>query len=294
MSSHFLVQVSGTGGFPNVNDEHKYENHVWSVKKRDSPHGEVARGDILLFYCTANVELYPMQLALQARVNHISEDRVTFHLDPPSQFSTPLSRAQILHYVDDGYLDDAFRSCGAQGFNIRKLEPDSAVRVLQLLNNGSQEVETPPERVPPIREPHAQAGSPLDKFFETKLEDWIVEHWDEIDFGQRIRLYQENGETVGQQYDTREVGIIDLLCEDEDTQDIVVIELKRGRPSDQVIGQLARYIGWTSANLAEGRKVKGIILAPDFDSRLRYAAQAIPDTRLLKYQTHFEIYHEPV
>ena len=45
---------------------------------------------------------------------------------------------------------------------------------------------------------------------------------------------------VGQQYNTGLVGTIDLLCEDEESGDLVVIELKRGRPSDEVAGQLAR------------------------------------------------------
>ena len=95
---------------------------------------------------------------------------------------------------------------------------------------------------------------------------------------------------VGQQYNTGLVGTIDLLCEDEESGDLVVIELKRGRPSDEVAGQLARYVGWAQKHLADGRRVRGVILAPAFDDKLRYAASAIPDTTLLRYQTKFEVF----
>ena len=131
---------------------------------------------------------------------------------------------------------------------------------------------------------------PLDRLIETKLEQWLVEHWDDIDFGQKLVIYTESGEAVGQQYDTGIVGRIDLLCEAEESNNLVVIELKRGRPSDEVVGQLARYIGWVKQNLANGREVNGIILAPEFDDRLRYAASAIPGTLLLRYQTRFEVH----
>ena len=284
MSTYFLVQVNNTSGYPNITQNHKYENPVWASKSRDKPQGEVEPDDIMLIYCTQDVQDYSMCLALQSRIDRVSEDKTTFYLDRPSPFPNPLPREKILQYVDQGILDEAFRSCGAQGFNIRKLESHSAEIVLEILNKSamtSAEADHPPSI--------GSSGSPLDRLIETKLEEWLVEHWNEIDFGQKIRLYRENGEAVGQQYDTREVGIIDLLCEDEDTQELIVIELKRGRPSDEVIGQLARYIGWTSANLAKGRKVRGIILAPDFDTKLRYAARAISDTRLLRYQTKFEI-----
>jgi restriction system protein len=135
-------------------------------------------------------------------------------------------------------------------------------------------------------------GSPLARLIETKLEEWLVEHWQEVNFGSQLKLYEEGGQAVGQQYETHVVGRIDLLCEDEDSGDLAVIELKSGRPSDEVVGQLARYMGWTQRHLANGRKVRGIILAPEFDDKLRYAASAIPNSTLLRYQTRFEVFVE--
>lgn len=86
------------------------------------------------------------------------------------------------------------------------------------------------------------------------------------------------------------VGRIDLFCEDASSGALVVVELKKGRQSDDVVGQLARYMGWVKENLAEGQAVEGVVLAPAADERLRYAAMAIPGVRLLRYETRFEVF----
>ena len=39
-----------------------------------------------------------------------------------------------------------------------------------------------------------------------------------------------------------EVGTIDILADEPDTNSLVVIELKKGRESDKVVGQTLRYI----------------------------------------------------
>ena len=278
---YFLVQINNSAGYPYVTQNHKYDNDAWMRRQRDRAHGNVSAGDTLLFYCTGDVPTVPMTLAFSALVGKVSPDNAEFELSDLHWFPQPLPRYRILQLVDQELLSDAFRNCGAQGFNICEIDPASAGRVLQLVEREATEINAPIAGPLP--------GSPLDALIETKLEEWLVEHWNEIDFGLKLRIYTDNGEAVGQQYDTGEVGRIDLLCVDEDTNDLVILELKRGRPSDVVVGQLARYIGWTRANVAKGRRVRGIVLAPDFDSRLRYAASALPDTILLKYQTKFEI-----
>ncbi len=70
------------------------------------------------------------------------------------------------------------------------------------------------------------------------------------------------------------VGRSDLICTNENG-DLVVIELKRGMTSDETIGQVLRYIGWIRENIAkEGQKVRGCIVAGDYDEQLRLAAFA--------------------
>ena len=113
-----------------------------------------------------------------------------------------------------------------------------------------------------------------------------------MDFGSKLKIYEEEGQRVGQQYDTGVVGRIDLLCEDTCSGALVVMELKKGRPSDVVIGQLARYMGWVKEHLANGRDVEGVVLTPTYCERLRYAAKAIPGCRLLRYETRFDIFPE--
>jgi hypothetical protein len=70
------------------------------------------------------------------------------------------------------------------------------------------------------------------------------------------------------------VGISDLICVD-DHGDFVVIELKRGKSSDEVVGQLCRYIGYIKENIAKkGQKVQGWIVTGSYDEGLRLAAKA--------------------
>ncbi|KAF5432687.1 Endonuclease NucS, RecB family [Candidatus Methanophagaceae archaeon] len=59
------------------------------------------------------------------------------------------------------------------------------------------------------------------------------------------------------EYDTKNVGRIDLLCIDRN-RDFVVVETKKGKESDKVVGQIQRYMGWINRNLAKnGENVRG-------------------------------------
>lgn len=79
-------------------------------------------------------------------------------------------------------------------------------------------------------------------------------------------------------------GRIDLLCRDSD-DNLVVVELKRDTPSDQVVGQLLRYMGFVKENyLKAGKIVRGIIVAHAADERLRLALQALPNVELKLYE----------
>lgn len=70
------------------------------------------------------------------------------------------------------------------------------------------------------------------------------------------------------------IGRSDLICTDE-AGDLVVLELKRAMGSDEVVGQVLRYVGWVRENIAEdGQRVRGCIVAGDYDEGLRLAASA--------------------
>lgn len=67
------------------------------------------------------------------------------------------------------------------------------------------------------------------------------------------------------------------------------MEVKRGRPSDKVVGQVTRYIGYVSSHLAKpGQAVEDLIVAHESDDALRYAVSALPRLELMTYEVSFE------
>ncbi|MCH7560396.1 MAG: DUF91 domain-containing protein [Thaumarchaeota archaeon] len=102
-----------------------------------------------------------------------------------------------------------------------------------------------------------------------------------------IFLVEKGLNLIEKEFDTKEVGRIDLLCKDQKGNH-VVIELKKGRKNDQVVGQTLRYLGWVEKNLKS--KVRGIIIVNESDERLEYALSPLKNLIELKfYKVNFEI-----
>lgn len=118
---------------------------------------------------------------------------------------------------------------------------------------------------------------------ERDLERSLLFNLAQIESG--LRLCQEE-DLRGQQLDTGEVGRLDLLCVDQN-DDLVVIELKAGRINEKICGQILRYTGWVGENLAHGRKVRGIVIASEFTESFKYAAKAMSNVTLKKYEVRF-------
>ena len=57
-------------------------------------------------------------------------------------------------------------------------------------------------------------------------------------------------ELIGQQFQT-DTGPLDLLAISKDQKELLVIELKKGRASDAVVGQIQRYMGFIKDEIAE-------------------------------------------
>lgn len=124
---------------------------------------------------------------------------------------------------------------------------------------------------------------------EKYLQEFIESNWMQIDFGENLEIYQDENENTGVQY-TTDVGYIDILSVDSQG-DFVVIELKKGRESDKVVGQILRYIGWVKQNLAKnGQDVRGIIICSDFDKKMQYAISVISSVSIMKYSVSFNLY----
>jgi len=122
---------------------------------------------------------------------------------------------------------------------------------------------------------------------ERDLEDFLVNNLHLIEKG--LELYIDERGRDGRHYPT-DVGEIDLLC--KRNEDFVVIELKKGRTSDVVVGQISRYIGWVRENLSEGHDVRGIIIVHEFDPKLKYAVLAHKNLELKYYEIQIKFITE--
>lgn len=124
---------------------------------------------------------------------------------------------------------------------------------------------------------------------ESHLEHFLVANWEQTDFGKEFTIFQEDGEEVGKQYET-DAGRIDILAVSKDRKRLLVIELKRGRTSDVVVGQLLRYMGYAKEELAESDQVvEGVIIGLEDDQRLRWAIATVPAIRFYRYQISFRL-----
>ncbi len=124
-------------------------------------------------------------------------------------------------------------------------------------------------------------------YMEKQLEDFIIHNWDNTELGKKYNLIIEEGELLSQQYRT-DIGPIDILAKDKATGSYVVIELKRNQTSDDTIGQLARYMGWVKVNKGD-KNVKGVIIAGQYDKKLDFAREMIPNTEVFIYQVDFKL-----
>lgn len=146
---------------------------------------------------------------------------------------------------------------------------------------------------PELPDPNIQVEDPNEFVLEKYLEDFIVSNFESI-FKGRMKVYAEAEEDEGQQYDTNEIGRIDILAVEETTNSFVVIELKKGRPSDKVVGQTLRYMGWVKKNLcAEGQGVRGLVICRDHDPKLTYALDMTKDIDVRYYNVSFKLKETP-
>ncbi len=111
---------------------------------------------------------------------------------------------------------------------------------------------------------------------EKHLEAFLLANWSQTELSRDFSIYEEEGEPVGQQYAT-DAGPIDILAISKDRKRLLVIELKRGRGSDIVVGQVLRYMGYIKEQIAEpDQTVEGAIIALEDDQKMRWALAAVP------------------
>ena len=138
---------------------------------------------------------------------------------------------------------------------------------------------------------------PLDNFdsneqtfaLEKYLEEFLIGNWESTEIGKKYNLiYSDDNELQSQQYKT-DIGKIDILAKEKETDKYVVIELKRNQTSDDTVGQILRYMGWVMEKLANGNLVKGVIIGYENDEKLKYALKSVPNVELFLYRINFSL-----
>lgn len=124
---------------------------------------------------------------------------------------------------------------------------------------------------------------------EKHLEHFLVQNWSQTELGKEYDIFAVDGEMVGQQYLT-DTGPMDILAIKKDKSELLVVELKRGRAGDAVVGQTLRYMGYALQELAEPQqKVRGVIIALEDDQKIRRALAATPNIEFYRYQVSFKM-----
>ena len=145
------------------------------------------------------------------------------------------------------------------------------------------------ENVPVLKTNDPMIEKPEYFAMERHLEEFIIENWTQTEFGKNYIIWEEDGELAGQQYET-DTGPIDILAISKDKKTILVIELKKGKASDVVVGQIQRYMGYVQEELAENdQEVKGAIVALDDDKKLQRALSVTKNIEFYKYKINFQL-----
>ncbi|MEM0254317.1 MAG: endonuclease NucS [Candidatus Bathyarchaeia archaeon] len=151
--------------------------------------------------------------------------------------------------------------------------------IIELAENEWKSVEEVIKEQPPPEE--LEQPAPTEPAFSISLErtlrDYLAENPNILEYGLQL---------IRKEYPT-DAGNIDILFKDKNGN-YVIVEAKKGRESDKVVGQILRYVGWVKKNLAP--KVRGIIVTHSSDSNLEWAIEAIRDSVKLKfYKVKFEL-----
>ncbi len=123
---------------------------------------------------------------------------------------------------------------------------------------------------------------------EYQLRDFLATNLNTISVnGKKLRLFVDPVGRDGVEFQT-DVGFIDVLAIDN-AGAFYVFELKRGRSSDYVLGQITRYMGWVKQTIGRNVDVFGVIVSKEINSQLRYAASVVPNIHLFEYEINFQL-----
>ena len=232
---------------------------LWTVSKG------IQKGDVVL--CPDGTGKY--------RVGEVSGDycyepgKILFHRRPVTWLNVTVDRAA---------MSEALRnSTGSIGTvsNITQHREE-----LEKLIGGAS--------APKLISTDASVEDPSSFALEEHLEDFLVKNRSHTELGKDYDIYEEDGEKA-QQYQT-DTGPLDILAISKDKKRLLVVELKKGRASDVVVGQTLRYMSFVRDELAEdGQTVLGVIVAHEDDQRIRRALAMTPSIAFYRYQVSFKL-----
>lgn len=125
-------------------------------------------------------------------------------------------------------------------------------------------------------------------YMEKYLEEFLITNWKSLPLAKTHDIYTDDS-TNGHQVNIG-VGIINILAISKDKKELLVIELKRGQTSDVVLGQILRYMGYLNEHWVDnGQTVRGIIVALEDDTKLRYALKMVPSVAFYRYKISFSM-----
>jgi restriction system protein len=123
---------------------------------------------------------------------------------------------------------------------------------------------------------------------EEHLEDFLIKNWSNTELGKTFDIYEDE-ENTGRQFPT-DTGPLDILAISKDKNELLVIELKKGRATDVVLGQIQRYMGYVLDELADpNQKVSGLIIGFDEDQKLKRALRVAQNVEYYRYEVNFKL-----
>ena len=129
---------------------------------------------------------------------------------------------------------------------------------------------------------------------ERHLHDYMFDNWETLDLAQEWNIFVRDGEPEAGYEFTTPIGRIDLLARHKSERRWLVIELKREKSSDAVVGQVLRYMGWVSKHLCDdGDTVEGLVVATEGDPQLHYALEVVPAVSFKSYEVEFRLKDGP-
>lgn len=119
---------------------------------------------------------------------------------------------------------------------------------------------------------------------EVELEDFLEAHWSKTSFAAEYDF-------IARQMPLDDAGRLDILAKSKDGREYLIIELKLGRASDKVVGQLQAYMGYmlTSDYCSNGETVRGIIIGSTDDPKIRHALKVTTNIEFFTYEMQFNM-----